>query len=637
MFVRIRKQQVKDHSFSYAYLVENRWNGIAKKHEQKIVASLGRLDTLPVDGTIEKMIVALDHFATAMGIASLSNGVILSDCSDERVLSEAKDWGSLVLTRAILKNLSLDKILEGAYGKAEKKITERVAREKFLAVIEAILARRFYPRSDASELSTFHWYGEDVFLPDKPHLPLPAFYRTLDVLIDQKDVIEREYYEQNKTLFNGKLDLVLFDTTSVYYWGAQEETSEKDLMQYGWSKDDKGNLKQVIVGVLMTSDGVPIAHEVFPGNIADVTAFARIMTVVKEKYRIEKVILIADRGMVSEDNIVHLEQSGFGYIVGIRMRQLSDALKRKLLVPVEEDGERFGNKREGNEWEGKETDWMDKAADNLYVSEFPVSRFSEKDITELFIRKIKKGKTATFDEQTIREHVKKRRFFVCLNPFMKAKNKKDREFFTRIIERKIKTTPTKEWIVKNGYKKYLKFEKGLSPSIDYERLKDEAIYDGKWIIMTNEKGISSHTAGIYYKTLQDIERGFRDLKSLITVQPIFHWKERRIRAHIFTCFLSLIMKWFICRIINRASQEDGRLFIEEMINLKSISVEKDTPLYVRTALSKEVQEAMGKLGMTIPPKVIIDGRKKVNPPISSKGGRPRKDRSLNQVSLLDPF
>lgn len=635
MFVRIRKQQVKDHSFSYAYLVENRWNAIRKKHEQKIVASLGRLDTLPVDGTIEKMIGALDRFAASMGIASLSNGIILSDLSDERVLSEVKEWGSLLLTRAIMQQLSLVGILEGAYGKAEKKRTKRIALERFLLASEAILARRFSPRSDASELSTFHWYETDVFLPDKANLPLTSFYRTLDVLIDQKDAIERDYYEKNRDLFNGKLDLVLFDTTSVYYWGAEGSSNEKDLLQYGFSKDGKGNLKQLIVGVLMTSDGVPIAHEVFPGNIADVTAFSRIMTIIKEKYRLEKVILIADRGMVSEDNIVHLEQSGFGYVVGIRMRQLPQPLKRKLLTPVEEDDERFGSRLEGNEWKGREIDWMDKAADNLYTREFPVSRFTEQDITELFIKKIIKGKTATFDEQTIREHVKKRRFFVCLNPYVKAKNKKDREFFTRIIQKKIKTTPIKDFIIKNGYKKYLKFEKGLSPSIDYDRLKDEEIYDGKWIIMTNEKGISSHTAGIYYKTLQTIERGFRDLKSLITVQPIFHWKEQRIRAHIFTCFLALILKWYICRVINPASQEEGRRFIEEMIDLKAIAVDASIPLYVRTELSKEMQAAMGKLKIVIPPKVIADGRRKANPPISAKGGRPRKDRSLNQISFLD--
>lgn len=617
MFVRIRKQPGKAGPIPYAYVVNNEWNTIKKKHEQKIIASLGRLSELPKDGTIEKLVSALDRFCKKMGWATLENGVILASLTDETILSQAKEWGSMILTGHVLKNLSLNKIIPQSQNQALKK---KISAEKFMAATTAILAYRLYPRNDASERSTHLWYKNSVHLPDKTALTDEDFYRTLDVLIENKDKIEKEYYEKNRNLFNGKLDLVLFDTTSIYYWGAEGPSNEKDLLQYGFSKDGKGNLKQLIVGVLMTSDGVPIAHEVFKGNTADVSSFSRIVTILKEKYTIEKVILIADRGMISEENIVHLEQSGLSYIVGIRMRQLSASLKAKLLVPLDKEEERL------------ELEYLDKASDNLYVKEFPVSKFTDNEISDLFIEKIKKGKSATFNEEAIIGAVKKRKFFVCLNPFVQAGTKKKREFFTKIIERKIRTTPTKEWIVKNGYKKYLKFEKGLSPAIDYERLDGEEIYDGKWVIMTNEKHISSYTAGIYYKTLQTIERGFRDLKSLITVQPVFHFKESRIKAHVFTCFLSLILKWYICRTINQYSQEDGRRFIEEMVGLKAIAVEEDTRLYVRTTISHEAQEIMGKLGMKIPGKVISDGRVKLAH-VSHSPGRPRKDRSTGQINL----
>lgn len=627
----VRKLAVRN--VVYLSLVENLWDPIHKKYHQNKIASLGKASELDyANNRIQQIVTALDSFCTTHGIPTIGDGIMLRNLDqNEDVVSSSFDFGIHRLASWVLSTLGLSHTI----GFLPRTPQVRIANERLIAAVETLIAYRLLPRTDASELSTFHWYTNDVYVPEKKPLGLMDFYRSLDVLIANKDAIETAYYEKNKNLFNGKLDLVLFDTTSVYYWGAQDETSEKDLLQYGFSKDGKGNLKQLIVGVLMTSDGIPIAHEVFPGNMADVTAFSRIMTVIKEKYRIEKVILIADRGMVSEDNVVHLEQSGFGYIVGIRMRMLPDALKRKLLVPIEEDDERFPI--EGREWKGKETDWMDKSADNLYTQEFPVSRFTDKEITDLFIKKIKKGKTATFDEQTIREAVKKRRFFVCLNPYVKAKNKKDREFFTKIIQKKIKTTPTKEWIIKNGYKKYLKFEKGLSPTIDYDRLKDEAIYDGKWIIMTNEKGISSHTAGIYYKTLQDIERGFRDLKSLITVQPIFHWKERRIRAHIFTCFLTLIVKWYICRIINPASQEDGRVFLSDVANLKAICVDQQTSLYLRTAITKKLQDGFAKLGMKVPEKVLFDGRRKQKQEKKHAGGRPRIPNTINQLQLpTDP-
>lgn len=600
----------------YAYLVDNHWNPFHKKNEQKIVASLGRVENLPIDGTVEKIIVALDNFANKMGFASLSDGIVLQNISsNEDLFSKVYDWGIVSLVRQTLKNLSLDKIISGSRSKASEK---EISEEKFTASAIALLSHRLIPQTDISERAACNWYQNHLFLLHKQTLLKDDFYRSLDILIEKKDEIEKAYYEQNLDLFNGKLDLVLFDTTSIYYYGAEGEVNGDSILQYGFSKDGKSNLKQVIVGVLMTSDGIPIAHEVFPGNTADVKAFNRMITIIKEKYPVGKIILIADRGMVSEENIIHLEQSGLSYIVGIRMRVLSQKLKKKLLIPLDED---------------RETEDMDKISDNLYSKEFALDRLSKEELKELFIDKIIKGKTATFNEEDILKSVLNRRFFVCLNPYIQQAAKKKRGYFKKIIANKIKNTPTKEWIIKNGYRKYLKFDKGLEPALDEERLRDEEIYDGKWIIMTNEKNISSYMAGTYYKTLQNIERGFRDLKSLINIRPIYHFKEERIKAHIFVCFLVLIIKWYIYRIVNPRSQKEGRRFIEEMNNLKAVAIDPAIPLYMRTIINPETQENMKKLKMFIPPKVIIDGRRKVNAPISKKGGRPRNDRSLNQINL----
>jgi transposase len=613
MFVRTRIRKLKQGSSSYAYLVDNDWNTVKKKHEQKIIACLGPTDRLPHDGTIEKMIIALDHFAQKQGFSSLSGGTVIPRVTEGKNMTACYDWGIVNLTKQTLKNLSLDKIISGSYAKATGRKT--ISPEKFLAAVTALFSHRFIPQTEVSERATLDWYTNGVFLPNKQPLLKDDFYRTLDILLNQKEFIEKSYYEQNLDLFSGKLDLVLFDTTSIYYYGAEGEYDENSILQYGFSKDGKSNLKQVIVGILMTSDGIPIAHEVFPGNTADVTSFSRMITLVKDKYPVGKIILIADRGMVSEDNLVHLEQSGLSYIVGIRMRLLPQTLKRKLLVPLDEEEEKY------------ELEFMDKSSNNLYVKEFPVSKLSDDEINDLFVEKIKKGKSATFDEAAIREQIRKRRFFICLNPYVKEAVKKKREFFTRIIERKISTAPTKEWVIKNGYKKYLKFEKGLTPTVDYDRLRDEEIYDGKWIIMTNEKNLSSFMAGEYYKTLQNIERGFKDLKSLINVRPIYHFKEERIKAHVFVCFLVLVIKWYICRIINQYSQEEGRKFIGKMISLKAIDANKELSIYVRTDIDKETQMNMKKFSMKIPGKVIFSPLTQPIP-ITHKGGRLRKNQPL---------
>jgi len=601
----VRKNTVGN--ITYLTLVENIWNPIKKKYNQNKIASLGKLSDLEYQNhRIEKMVTALDLFCKRYGIATISNGIILTDITEnEEIVSSSYDFGVHKVASFVLSELGITQTIRVLSH-------PEISKEKTIASAEGLIAHHLMPKSDVSERSTYAWHKDNLYIPEKIPLGMMDFYRTLDVLIENKDTIEKEYYGRNRDLFNGKLDLVLFDTTSVYYWGAEELANEDDLLRYGFSKDGKGNLKQLIVGVLMTTDGVPIAHEVFPGNTADVNAFSSIVKTLKEKYSIDKVILIADRGMVSEDNLISLEQSGLSYLVGIKMRQLPASLKTKFLVPLDEEEERY------------ELEFIDKLRDNLYTKEFPVSKFSDSEISDLFIEKIKKGKSATFDEEILREQIKKRRFFVCLNPYVAAKKKKDREFFTRIIERKISSTPTKEWVIKNGYKKYLKFDKGLSPSIDYERLRDEETYDGKWILLTNDKHMSSYSAGTYYKSLQFVERGFHDLKSLISMQPVFHYTERRIRAHIFVAFLTLIVKWYIFRKLNQYSQEEGRKFLSEATNLKAVLVDKTSSVYLRTEITPVIRDGFAKLSMKLPGKLLFDGRKKNTVPQRHAGGRPRQ-------------
>ena len=618
MFVRVRERQLKERTSQYAYLVDNRWNALRKKHEQTIVACLGNVASLPVDGTIEKIITALDAFAAKQGFASLAHGVVLTELTDERVLSRSFDYGTFLLTRHVMGKLSLTAAVE----RLSQRFTANVSLPSLTTATTTLVAHHLTNRTDASERSTHAWYTKSLFVPEKLPLSSMDLYRTLDFLIDHKDEIEATYFTANRDLFSQSLDLVLFDTTSVYYWGGSNHPSEEtDFLQYGFSKDGKGNLKQLIVGVLMTASGVPIAHEVFPGNTADVTSFATIIKAVTEKYRLEKVVLVADRGMVSEENLLVLEEMGLGYIVGVRMRSLPEDMQTTLMADLDP----------------KE---MDKVNDHLWTRQYHVANFGEKSIKEWFLDRILKGKRKnplpTLDVPTIERHVKNRRFFVFLNPLVEKATKGKRAFFKKIIQNKIAFTPTKDWIIKNGYKKYLSFKDGLHPTLDEEKLEGEELFDGKWVLVTNVPEVSPVEAGRHYQTLQKIERGFRDLKSLITIQPVFHFTERRIRAHIFVCFLALVVKWYIFRTINPYSQEEGRRFLGEMESLKAIAVDAAIPLYLRTAIAPETQASMGKLEMKVPGKVILDGRLKPNPISHERSGRPRKNRITQwQLRLLE--
>jgi len=147
-----------------------------------------------------------------------------------------------------------------------------------------------------------------------------------------------------------------------------------------------------------------------------------------------------------------------------------------------------------------------------------------------------------WDEKTKKEKEREQRYIICLNSQEAKEDAKKREYFKRILEKKVAYSSVKEWIVKNGYRKYLKIEgEDIQINIDEKRLEREKIFDGKWVLSTNTK-YSHQEVAKYYKSLAQVERGFRDLKSEIEVGPMYHWTEKRIRAHIFICFLALILK-----------------------------------------------------------------------------------------------
>ena len=134
-----------------------------------------------------------------------------------------------------------------------------------------------------------------------------------------------------------------------------------------------------------------------------------------------------------------------------------------------------------------------------------------------------------------------KRFIVCYNPEQERRDAINREYFKQVVEKKVINSTDKSWIVKNGFKKYLKLKEDIIEEIDYERLEKEKIYDGKWVLLTNTK-LSYSEVARYYKSLWQIESAFRELKSTLDVSPIYHWTERRIRGHVFMCFLALVLE-----------------------------------------------------------------------------------------------
>jgi transposase len=346
-------------------------------------------------------------------------------------------------------------------------------------------------------------WRRDYAIAGTEHLELHHLYRAMAFLGEQrdaepeevqgsprcnKDLIEEDVFASRRNLFSG-LDLVFFDTTSIYFEGEGGES----LGERGFSKDHRPDLKQMIVGVVLDEEGVPICCEMWPGNTADVTTLIGIAERMRRRFRIRRFCFVADRGLVSNKNLEYLEKHDIPYILGVRMRKVKD---------VRDDVLGFG----GRYKEVRPAGSKSKGPSPLKVKEI------------------------LFKEQ---------RYIVCLNERQARKERADRETILKALEDKIEHS-AKVLVGNKGYRKYLKIGKD-SVSIDAEKVKKEARFDGKWVLRTTAE-LSSDEVALKYKELWQVERVFRDIKSVLETRPIFHQRDDTIRGHVFCSFLALVLR-----------------------------------------------------------------------------------------------
>ncbi len=526
MYIRTKTFKNKDGSTrTYLYIVRGR--RVNGKVKQEIVANLGRLERLQ-EGELDRLIEGLARFSRRKWIEAQAQSVLAS---------WARDLGPALIFRRLWEELKLDRILKELLAQTEISIDVEEA------VFAMVLNRLCDPES---KLGVSRW-KETVYRPEFEGLKLHHFYRALDFLADHKDEIEERLFERIRDLFNLELDLVFWDTTSTYFEGRGAE----GLCEYGFSKDHRPDRVQVVLGLLMTREGIPIAHEVFPGATADVETFRAVLRELQKRFRIRRVILVADRGMVSRKVLEEIEAMGLEYLVGVRMRRLG-AMREVL--------SRGGRFRE--------------VKGNLRVKEV---------------------------------WYEGRRYLVCFNPEEAERERRVREEMVGKLEEKLKAGGLKGLIGNRGYRKYLKVEGGVV-AIDREALKEEARYDGKYVLETNA-GIGAEEAALAYRGLWQVERAFREMKSGLELRPVYHWTERRIRGHIMVCFLAFVLEVVLMRKLREAGYEGsyGEV-MADLERLKAVEIAVDGRRYlVRTELEGRAYEAFKAVRMRVPGRVLEVG------------------------------
>jgi len=431
----------------------------------------------------------------------------------------------------------------------------------FERMVFALALQRLVEPTPGSDLAGSKWIAT-VHEPGFENLRLPNFYQALGFLWKHKNEIEEGLYRRGLDLFNQELDLVFFDTTSTYFEGTGG-AALKGLAKRGKSKDHRPDHLQVVIGVVMRPDGIPIACEVWPGNTSDMRTLVPVVEALRKRFRIRRVVFVCDRGMVSEENLAKIEkEAGYRYIVGVKMRGLVEVRDEVL--------SRAGRYADVN--------------DSLQVKEVWIE-----------------------DELTPRQ---KRRYVVCFNPDEAKKDRADREAIVNKLKKKLGSGPggIKRLLNNRGYKRFLKIRDGSAAQVDLDKVLEDSRYDGKYVLRTtvSDADLSAAEIALAYKQLTWIERLWRELKDVVRVRPIYHHLHKQnVKGHIFACFLALYLSAYLKQKLRQADPDwhvQWDELIRDLSRLRAVEVELQNQRYLlRTPAVGSTGRLFSLLGAKLPP------------------------------------
>lgn len=388
-----------------------------------------------------------------------------------------------------------------------------LAKKKSEVLRELVLARIAKPSSKrASQEILTADFGVDIHLD--------RIYRMMDSLIEKQDEFQKRIFQSTQSLCFEKINMTFFDVTTLYF----ESTEEDELRKFGYSKDQKFHSVQVVMALATTQDGLPIGYQTFPGNTAEVSTLLKCLENWKKNLPIGDVTIIADRAMMSENNLQELEQANIKYVIAAKLKKLPKEIREEIL--------------KGN-------------GVNI--------RFDK-------------------DDYKLQQHIlpNQRRLVVTHSDKRARKDRLDRERVLDKIQKKIGSGKNMKKLVSNrGYQKYLKAEGEGKISLDDEKLAEEEKWDGLHGLITNDGESDALELLQYYRRLWVIEESFRIQKTDLSVRPIYHFKPERIEAHLLLCFLAFTL---IRHAEYRIELQKEKVSIQEMRRLlwrTQVSILKD--------------------------------------------------------------
>jgi hypothetical protein len=534
-------------------IVENRWE--KGRSKQRVIATVGRLDQLQQSGQLDGLLQSGAKFAEAVMVLSAHRRGDVPAIRHRRIgpaLVFGRLWDELLIPQVIERLLA---------GRRFELPLERIL---FLTVLHRLFA------SGSDRSCVLNW-KEHYAIPGIESVDLHHVYRAMAWLGERlpedqqagatpfaarctKDAFEEALFDRRRDLFS-HLDLVFFDTTSIYFEGE----GGVELGQYGHSKDHRPDCKQMVVAAILDGEGRPLCCELWPGNVTDVKTLIPVVDRLQQRFRIRSICIVADRGMISQETIAQLqqEQRKVHYLLGARLRNVKEIYEDVL--------SRGGRYREVRGPREKST-----------------------DPSPLKVKEVR---------------VEGRRYVVCLNEEQARKDRADREAIVESLREQLKHGD-KALVGNKGYRKYL-HSAGPKFTIDEAKVKWEERFDGKWVLQTDLEEMTAEEAALQYKQLWMVEEMFRTVKTLLETRPIFHKCDETIRGHVFCSYLALLLrKELQDRLEAQGDKLEWAELLRDLEALEYTEVESEGKRFLlRSDLAGTTAAVFRAVGVAIPPSV----------------------------------
>jgi hypothetical protein len=567
MYVKTTSRTNKDGTpVRYLHLAHNQWDPAAGRSVPKVLYSFGRED-------------ALDRAAIRRLVASLSKlldpaDALAATAGSDLVFLESRPFGGAFVLDALWRRLGIDTVITALDG------TRRRGRPRDAAATERVLFGLVANRALApsSKLAAAEWISSDVHIENLPAIGEQACYRAMDWLNDARASLEAGVFDKVATLLNLEVDLLFFDTASTYFELGEpdepvardgkghrlpdgrhegEEAEKSGFRTHGNSKDSRDDLPQIVTGMAVTRGGIPVRCWCWPGNASDQVVIRQVKDEMRD-WTLSKIVWVTDRGFSSAENRRYLRSGDHHYIIGEKLRSGSAEVKAALSR------------------QGRYTD----IAGNMRVKEVRIS-----------------------------DH---ERFVTCFNPEAASRDAHMRAQMVVQLEELINGSDALPAIkrgelrgrisAKPGLNRYLRVTPGGLLRTDKAKIKAEENLDGKYLLRCSDPHLSAEDIALGCKQLLEVERGWRDMKQIIDLRPVYHRLEERIRAHVILCWLALLL----IRIIETSAGDTWSNIRRHLDRLHVGTFAGPSGTFrQRTELTKPQRDLLARLAIA-PPKQILE-------------------------------